>query len=108
MNFLENIIFTRPRRGEIWICNLKQNTGSEQNGSRPCIVLNTPDRLENTCVIIPASGTIRKHSFVFAGYNFLLHQIRVIDHKRLIRLLTRLSKAETEEILVALWKFFHK
>ena len=87
-----------PQRGEIWMINLKNNQGSEQNGVRPCIIMNNAQKKERTCVIIPASNTKRDHSFKILNYGFLIHQIRAIDTSRLIRKITRFPKQETNKV----------
>ena len=95
-----------PQRGEIWMINLKNNQGSEQNGIRPCIIMNNAQKKERTCVMIPASNTKRDHCFEILNYSFLIHQIRAIDTSRLIRKITRLPKQETKYIKKYVY-FYH-
>lgn len=87
-----------PRRGDVWMVDFKENIGSEQNGVRPSIVLNNPIKKERTCVVIPASTTKRHHSFEVKNYNFLIHQVRVVDISRLIRRITRFEKESTDMV----------
>ena len=86
------------KRGQIWLCDLKVNIGSEQNGVRPCIVLNFPIKNERTCVVIPCSNTIRKHSIKINNYNFQIYQVRAIDQSRLIRLIERFEEKDTDKV----------
>lgn len=92
------------KKGEIWIIDLGTNRGSEQNGIRPCFIISSTEK-EKTCIIIPASKTIRNSSFASEGFNLLPHQIRAIDKTRLIRKITRLSKKSCKEILSNLNKY---
>ncbi len=78
--------------------DLGQNVGSEQNGVRPCVVLNKPAKKERTCVVIPASNTKRRYAYGLNNYIFLIHQVRVIDTTRFIRKINRFSQDNTNKI----------
>ncbi len=98
-----------PKRGDVWIVNLGINIGSEQNEKRPCLVIWAPkNKYVHTCIVIPASRTIRDTSFIIDKYAFLLHQLRVIDTKRFGRKLTRLEKEEVNKLSNKLMSFFNK
>jgi mRNA-degrading endonuclease toxin of MazEF toxin-antitoxin module len=89
-----------PKRGEIWYVDLGINIGSEINETRPCVIINNPVKNERTCLIIPASNTNRKNFVVkIENFQFLIHQIRCIDTKRLKRFVKRLTKNETDRII---------
>ena len=92
------------QQGQIWLCNLGVNIGSEQNNIRPCLVLNMPIKKERTCIIIPASNTNRNSTIKINQYHFLLHQVRTIDTKRLMRLLERLEKSLVKKVQKELLK----
>ena len=97
-----------PKRGQVWVCDLGKNIACEQDGIRPCIVLNTPPRGENTSVVVPASRTLRKSSFRSKKFNFLLHQIRAIDNKRLLRIIDKINKKDTDNLCERLLVFLGK
>lgn len=96
------------QQGQIWIVNLGVNIGSEQNGLRPCLVLNSPRKGEKTCVIVPASNTERITTVKLGKYRFLLHQARTIDTKRLLRLVERIKKPSVQELQKNFLIFWHK
>lgn len=98
----------RPRRGEIWICDLGNNVGSEQNGIRPCVVLNQKRRKENTCIILPASHTGRHSSVSIEKMQYILHQIRVADTKRFLRRIDRVSQLTIEKLVTEVGIFLRK
>ncbi len=95
------------QQGQIWLCNLGTNIGSEQNNIRPCLVLNAPVKRERTFVIIPASNTKRNSTIQINQYFFLLHQVRTVDTKRLMRLVERIKKPLVAELQKELFQFFH-
>ena len=88
-----------PNQGEIWMCNMGKNIGSEQSNARPVLIVNRRIKGENTCVIIPASSTQRRFSIEVDGYNFLPHQIRTVDTKRLYRNITRISRDSLQKVM---------
>jgi mRNA-degrading endonuclease toxin of MazEF toxin-antitoxin module len=94
-------------RGEIWICNFGTNIGSEQNGIRPCLIINQKEPSENTCIVLPASHTIRSSTFTINDYHFLLHQVRVIDTRRLVRRILRISKRSVDTAVENLHDLLH-
>ncbi len=94
-----------PKRGQVWICDLGINVGSEQNGSRPCVILNNPVRNERTCIILPASRTERLFSIRIDIFNFLVHQIRVVDSVRFQRIVKRLDKTEVDKLVMKIMEF---
>jgi len=107
INIHENFIRQFPKKGDVWIAELGVNIGSEQNHSRPVLIIKSPtSKKDHTCVIIPASRTIRKSSFQIGKYHFLLHQIKVIDTKRLKRKIERLPKNQVDKLRDSLYKFF--
>ena len=93
------------KRGEVWLCDLSGNIGSEQNGVRPCLVIKTPRKSERTCIILPASRTIRYSSVKAGDYVFVLHQMRVVDASRFKRFIERLTKEQTDSAVCALQKY---
>ncbi len=87
------------KRGQVWICDFTGNTGSEQSGVRPCIVLNQQKFYENTCIVLICSNTVRFSTLEKNGYKFLLHQVRTIDTSRLKRELERFTKKDTDLVV---------
>lgn len=82
------------KRFDIFYCDLGHNIGSEQNGIRPCIVIqNDLGNIHSpTTIIIPLTSKIKKHKLpthvVIEGMLdkpsvALCEQIRVIDKSRL-------------------------
>ena len=103
-----NIQRKRPERGEIWICDLGQNTGSEQNGVRPCLVLNQKKKTERTCIIVPASRTKREHSMTICGQHYAVLQIRAVDTQRLLRRKQRLPSSVVDHVVETLHDLLQK
>lgn len=52
----------KPRRGEIWTCQLGKNIGSEENKIRPVIIIqnNTGNEKSPTTIIVPISNRPKK------------------------------------------------
>lgn len=86
------------KRGQIWYVDLENNIGSEQNGIRPCIVLQRQQKNENTCIILPASRTKRISTIHIDEYTFLLHQVRAVDTSRLIKKVKRIEKKVVDSL----------
>jgi len=53
---------TKPKRGEIWTCQLGKNVGSEENKIRPVIIIqnNTGNEKSPTTIIVPISNRPKK------------------------------------------------
>jgi mRNA-degrading endonuclease toxin of MazEF toxin-antitoxin module len=53
---------TKPRRGEIWTCQLGKNIGSEENKIRPVIIIqnDTGNEKGPTTIIVPISNRPKK------------------------------------------------
>ncbi|MCA9370392.1 MAG: type II toxin-antitoxin system PemK/MazF family toxin [Candidatus Peregrinibacteria bacterium] len=94
-----------PSRGDIWICDFGTNKGSEINGIRPCLIINQKLKREQTCIVLPASNTIRKSTYSLNNYHFVLHQVRAVDTLRLRRYLHSFSKDLVDEALEQLNQF---
>lgn len=106
MNILNGVnsgLNIKPRRGEIWTCQLGKNIGSEENKIRPTIIVqnNTGNDKGPTTIIVPISNRpkkiathieIRKNDYklvegeknVITG-TILCEQIKVISKVRLGR-----------------------
>ena len=89
----------RPNRGEMWICDFGVNVGSEQNGVRPCIVVNQKRKAERTCIVIPESNRKRKQGLTIGHRHFVLHQIRAVDTQRLLRRIGTLDKHTVHQLV---------
>ncbi len=52
----------KPRRGEIWTCQLGKNIGSEENKVRPVIIIqnNTGNEKSATTIVVPISNRPKK------------------------------------------------
>ena len=103
-------------RGGVVLCDLNPVVGTEQAGVRPVIVLQI-DRANTVSphtIIVPFTTRIRRallpsHALVPAGAGglnrdsvALCEQIRVIDKRRIVRVLGRLDGPHLEEIEAAL------
>lgn len=91
-------------RGDIYNADLGYNTGSEQNGLRPVLVIqnNTGNKFSPTIIVSPITSEIKKPEMpthVVLGRRFglslnsmvLLEQIRVIARERLGRFIGRVD-----------------
>jgi len=104
------------RRGDVVLCDLNPVVGTEQAGVRPGIILQT-DRANAGSphtIIVPFTTKIRRallpsHTFVPAGVGglsqdsvALCEQIRVIDKRRIVKVLGRMDEPYLEKIAKAL------
>lgn len=104
------------RRGDGVLCDLNPVVGTEQAGIRPAVVVQV-DRANAASphtIIVPLTTKIRQallpsHAFIPAGVGgldrdsvALCEQIRVIDKRRIIRVLGHLDDACLEEVAKAL------
>ena len=103
-------------RGDVVLCDLSPVVGSEQAGIRPTVIVQI-DRANTASphtVIVPFTTKIRRallpsHAFVPAGAGgltqdsvALCEQIRVIDKRRITRVLGHLEDPHMEEVAKAL------
>ena len=103
-------------RGDVALCDLNPVMGTEQAGIRPVIILqiDRANAVSPHTIIAPFATKIRRallpsHVFVPAGVGglsqdsvVLCEQIRVIDKRRIIKVLGHLDKPYMEEIAKAL------
>lgn len=103
-------------RGDVVLCDLNPVIGTEQVGIRPVTVLqiDRANAVSPHTVIVPFTTKIRRailpsHVFVPAGVGglsqdsvALCEQIRVIDKRRVIKVLGHLDNPYMEEIAKAL------
>lgn len=101
-----------PLRGEVWIANLGENVGSEENKMRPFIIIqnNVGNKFAPTVIGIPVSHsqnrlpthtTINPEDFKDVSTcegNALAEQIRVISKARLRNRVGMLDEATMKEI----------
>ncbi len=102
----------KVKRGDLYFANLDNVVGSEQNGTRPVLVLqnNVGNKCSPTTIIAPitskrkASG-LPVHIFLLAKYSklpqnsyVLLEQIRVIDKARLMSKIGALDEKTMKSI----------
>jgi len=103
-------------RGDVVLCDLSPVIGTEQAGIRPVVILQI-DRANAASphtIIAPFTTKIRRallpsHVFVPAGIGglsqdsvVLCEQVRVIDKRRIIKVLGHLSDSYMDEIAKAL------
>ncbi|MDX1949250.1 MAG: type II toxin-antitoxin system PemK/MazF family toxin [Rickettsiales bacterium] len=94
---------------EIWWCNLGVNIGFEQDGkgkesARPILVCKK--RNAKLLLVVPLSSKIKEdnpyyHKFTLNGVeqSAIIHQIKTIDSKRLLKKIARLSEKQFYEII---------
>jgi mRNA interferase MazF len=105
------------KRGDVVLCDLNPTIGTEQAGVGPVIILQI-DRANAASphtVIAPFTTKIRRallpsHVFVPTGVGgltqdsvILCEQIRVIDKRRLIKVLGHLEQPHMDAIAEAVW-----
>jgi mRNA interferase MazF len=99
-------------RGDIVLCDLNPVVGTEQAGIRPVVVLQI-DRANVASphtIIAPFTSKIRRallpsHVFISAGIGgleqnsvLLCEQIRVIDKRRILKVMGQLDKSYLKEV----------
>jgi len=103
-------------RGDVVLCDLNPVAGSEQAGIRPAVIvqIDRANTVSPHTVIVPFTTKIRRallpsHAFVPAGAGgltqdsvALCEQIRVIDKRRITRVLGHLDDPHMEEVAKAL------
>lgn len=103
-------------RGDVVLCDLNPVVGTEQAGVRPVVILqiDRANAVSPHTIIAPFTTRIRQvmllsHVFVSAGAGglsqdsvLLCEQIRVIDKRRIIKVLGHLDVHYLEEIAKAL------
>lgn len=105
------------RQFDIWLADLNPSKGSEQNGKRPCIILQTNAGHDYGSTTIIAPCTTKKLSRVYAfevkinpsrqnglteKSKIKFDQIRVIDKARLVKKLGGLENIYHDDALTAL------
>lgn len=103
-------------QGDIYICNLKSNIGSEQDGNRPCLVIqiNILNRTSNNVIVVPITSKVKKklpthielykkdYDFLYYDTNTVLcENIRSISKERLGKYIGNISKEDLERVLIA-------
>ena len=103
-------------RGDVVLCDLNPVLGTEQAGIRPAVVvqIDRANAVSPHTIVVPFTTRIRRallpsHALVLAGGGglsrdsvALCEQIRVIDNRRIIRILGHLDDRHLEEIGKAL------
>lgn len=109
------------KRGEVWLVELRPRSGSEQQGTRPAIIVSSDSYNEipawKSFNIVPISSSgnqaRRSHTTVVlptgtAGLTqdsaALCHQITTVDRSKFIRKLGTLQAAELQEVEVGMVK----
>lgn len=104
-----------PRRGEVWLVSLEPTLGSEIGKTRPAVVISNDrnNQLSDTVTVIPVTSKTEKiypfevlldsqETHLAYDSKAKTNQIRTVDKKRLIRLLTQLSEEKMTQIEQAL------
>lgn len=104
------------RRGDVVLCDLSPVVGTEQAGIRPVVVvqIDRANAASPHTIIVPFTTKIRQsllpsHALIPAGSGglrqdsvALCEQIRVIDKRRIIRVLGHLDESDLEKVEKAL------
>lgn len=106
---------------DVWLVDLNPTTGSEQNGKRPCIILQTnatknygattliaPFTTKNLNKLYPFEVKIQpsRQNGLNENSKIKLDQIRVIDKTRLLKKIGNLEKIHYDDILNSLKVIF--
>lgn len=98
---------------EVWIANLAPRFGTEAGKTRPVLILQT-DLLNNihpSTLVCPITSNVRKEAEILrvhlqkgtAGIkedcDIMIDQLRAIDNKRLIRIVGKLPKDLSDEVI---------
>lgn len=89
-------------RGEVWLADFGEGQGSEQEGIRPCVILQNDLLTEtsHTLMVLPTTKAKKKMLSTQVTLNLkeisqgLCEQTRVIDKSRLLRYIGKLSPEE--------------
>ncbi len=97
--------------GDIFYASLTPTVGSEQGGIRPVLIIqnNKGNRYSPTTVVIPITSSMSKRDLpthVILDNTIglekksiaLIEQIRTLDKSRLLKKITRISKADLEKV----------
>lgn len=114
---LANNLHKKPKRGEIWTCELGKNIGSEENKTRPVIIIqnNIGNEKSPTTIVVPISNKSKKIAVHIQIRNsdyelvdsetkeltgiILCEQIRVVSKARLGRHIATLDNEFIKKIL---------
>lgn len=98
---------------EVWIANLNPRFGTEAGKTRPVLILQT-DLLNNihpSTLVCPITSNVRKEAEILRVYlqkgtagvkedcDIIIDQLRAIDNKRLIRIVGKLPKDLSDEVI---------
>lgn len=101
-------------QGEIYICELGENIGSEQNGERPCLIVqnNILNETSDVTIVLPITSRLKKempthyklksedYPFLMTGRNTVLCEcIRCISKKRIGKLIGTIDERDLNNIL---------
>lgn len=103
----------RVSYGDIFIVDLSPVIGSEQGGTRPCVIVQNDvgNTFSTTTIVVPITSSVKKYDDVihcFIRYNeyngltrdgiVLCEQIRAVDKKRLHKKLGSIDEETKNEI----------
>lgn len=105
-------MITKVKRGDIFLADLSAYQGSEQKGVRPVLIIqnNKGNKYSPTTIVACLSSKIESKAHLPTHYILpegtglkyrsmvLCEQIRVIDKKRLLKKITKLTKLDMKHI----------
>ena len=107
-------------KGDIYYASLDPIVGSEQNGTRPVVIIQNDigNKYSPTVLVAPLTSKVKSkrnlptHVLIDSNHIkrnsiVLLEQIRVLDKSRLISYLDSLSETETKKLDVGIIKSFN-
>lgn len=108
-------------KGDIYYAILDPIIGSEQNGTRPVIIIqnDTGNKYSPTVLVAPITSKVKfkphfpTHVFIKASGHIkhnsiaLLEQIRVLDKSRLISYIDSLTKEQIKNLDIGIMKSFN-
>ena len=104
----------RPQRGDVYLVALDPARGREIRKTRPCAVVSPNELNDYLQTVLVAPLTTGSHSYPFRipcrfqrrNGHVVLDQLRVIDARRLVRRLGKLSPRTLSAILTVLREMF--
>ncbi len=108
-------------KGDIYYASLDPIVGSEQNGTRPVVIIQNDigNKYSPTVLVAPITTKVKSKAYlpthVFIKYSkhiksdsiVLLEQIRVLDKSRLISYVDSLTKEEIKKLDISIIKSFN-
>lgn len=102
------------RRGDVWLVRLDPGEGSEQGGTRPCLIVSPPEASPyRISTIVPLTTKSRATRFrppvrFLQDGLALVDQVRTVSHLRMLKRLGQLDAATVSLVLATLREMFEE